>query len=81
MNVYVLDTDHISLYEKSHPGVTPHVRSIDSQQIAVTVSSAEKQLRGWFDAIRKDTSGEHGVARHRTRPTKQLGSPSPPSQL
>jgi tRNA(fMet)-specific endonuclease VapC len=58
MTLYVLDTDHISLYQKSHPQVVSRVRATDVQEIAVTIISAEEQLRGWFDAIRQASSGE-----------------------
>jgi tRNA(fMet)-specific endonuclease VapC len=58
MTLYVLDTDHISLYQKSHPQVVSRVQATDFQEIAVTVISAEEQLRGWFDAIRQASSGE-----------------------
>ncbi len=58
MTLYVLDTDHISLYQKSHPQVVVRVQATDAQRIAVTIISAEEQLRGWFDAIRQANSGE-----------------------
>ena len=58
MTLYVLDTDHISLYQKSHPQVVSRVQTTDAEELAVTIISAEEQLRGWFDAIRQATSGE-----------------------
>lgn len=58
MTLYILDADHISLYQKSHPQVVSRVRVTDAQEIAVPIISAEEQLRGWFDAIRQATSGE-----------------------
>ncbi len=58
MTLYVLDTDHISLYQKSHPQVVSRIQATDAQEVAVTIISAEEQLRGWFDAIRQATSGE-----------------------
>ncbi len=58
MTLYVLDTDHISLYQKSHPQIVSRVQATDSGELAVTIISAEEQLRGWFDAIRQATSGE-----------------------
>ena len=58
MTLYVLDTDHISLYQKSHPQVTVRIKATEVQDLAVTIISAEEQLRGWFDAIRQANSGE-----------------------
>ena len=58
MTLYVLDTDHISLYQKSHPQVTIRIKATEVQDLAVTIISAEEQLRGWFDAIRQANSGE-----------------------
>jgi len=58
MTLYVLDTDHISLYQKSHPQIVSRVQATDAGELAVTIISAEEQLRGWFDAIRQATSGE-----------------------
>lgn len=58
MTLYVLDTDHISLYQKSHPQIVSRVQATGVEELAVTIISAEEQLRGWFDAIRQATSGE-----------------------
>lgn len=58
MTLYVLDTDHISLYPKSHPPVVARLKLVAPADLAVIVISAEEQLRGWFDAIRQTTSGE-----------------------
>lgn len=58
MTLYVLDTDHISLYQKLHPQVTVRIKATEGQDLAVTIISAEEQLRGWFDAIRQANSGE-----------------------
>lgn len=58
MTLYVLDTDHISLYQKAHPQVAVRIKATEVQNLAVTIISAEEQLRGWFDAIRQANSGE-----------------------
>ena len=58
MTLYMLDTDHVSLYQKSHPQIVSRVRATNAAELAVTIISAEEQLRGWFDAIRQATSGE-----------------------
>lgn len=58
MTLYVLDTDHISLYQKSHPRLTARIQAIEAEELAVTIVSAEEQLCGWFAAIRQANSGE-----------------------
>ena len=58
MTRYILDTDHISLFQKGHPQITVRVQTVEPQEVGVTIISAEEQLRGWFDAIRQATSGE-----------------------
>jgi tRNA(fMet)-specific endonuclease VapC len=58
MTLYVLDTDHISLYQKSHSQVVARLKLVAPSDLAVTVVNAEEQLRGWFDAIRQAKSGE-----------------------
>ncbi len=46
MTLYVLDTDHISLYQKAHPQVVTRVQAVRADALAVTIISAEEQLRG-----------------------------------
>lgn len=51
--IYVLDTDHISLFQRRHSLVVQRVEATAPVSIAVTVISAEEQIRGWFDSIRQ----------------------------
>ncbi|WP_019498228.1 type II toxin-antitoxin system VapC family toxin [Pseudanabaena sp. PCC 6802] len=56
MNLYVLDTDHLSLYGRNHPKIVNRLRASQGQ-IATTAINVEEQLRGrlaQIDAARKN---------------------------
>jgi tRNA(fMet)-specific endonuclease VapC len=53
MNLYVLDTDILSLYQHSHPLVTQRVDARLAGEVRITVISVEEQLLGWYSALRK----------------------------
>jgi tRNA(fMet)-specific endonuclease VapC len=53
MNVYVLDTDTLSLFQRGHPIVTKRCAAKSPGELAITVSSVEKQLSGRLRFIRK----------------------------
>ena len=53
MNLYVLDTDHVSLFQRSDPLVVQHVAAVGPTKLAVTLVTVEEQLRGWLSAIRR----------------------------
>ncbi len=61
MTQYILDTDHISLFQKGNRQIAARVNAMNPANIAVTVISSEEQLRGWFDAIRQASSGDRLV--------------------
>jgi len=58
MTLFILDTDHISLYQRSHSAVVSRIHATDPQELAVTIISVEEQLQGWFSLIRKANSGD-----------------------
>ncbi|WP_009632838.1 type II toxin-antitoxin system VapC family toxin [Synechocystis sp. PCC 7509] len=45
MNLYVLDTDHLSLYGRNHPQIIALMRA-NSEPLATTAINVEEQLRG-----------------------------------
>lgn len=53
MSLWVLDTDHLTLLQRNHPLVVQRVATINFEDIAVTIVTAEEQLRGRLDAIRQ----------------------------
>lgn len=45
MSLRVLDTDHVSLFQQRHPLVTQRVNAVTPEEIAITIITAEEQLR------------------------------------
>ncbi len=56
---YILDTDQLSLLQRGHPPLLQHIAVIPSEQIAITVVSAEEMLRGRLAQVsRAKTAGQ-----------------------
>lgn len=56
MTCYVLDTDHLSLYERAHPQVCARILQVRQQSLdllTTTVVSMEEQYAGRLAQIRK----------------------------
>jgi tRNA(fMet)-specific endonuclease VapC len=58
MTLWILDTDHVSLFQTGHPLVTQRVQSIDPNALAVTIVSVEEQMYGRLNRIRRAKSTE-----------------------
>ena len=56
MTLYVLDTDHLSLFQYQHPQVTTKINTVELDLIATTVISLEEQLYGRLNRIRRANS-------------------------
>lgn len=50
--LYILDTDHLSLYQRGDVKLLSRFVQIPPQQIAITVITAEEAVRGRFSRIR-----------------------------
>lgn len=55
--MYVLDTDHLSLNQRGHPKIRERLTLIPADEIAITIITAEEQLRGRLAQLGKATSG------------------------
>ncbi|MEK6411113.1 MAG: hypothetical protein AABN34_29680 [Acidobacteriota bacterium] len=44
--MYVWDTDHLSLNQRGHPKIRERLAIIPADEIAITIITAEEQLRG-----------------------------------
>lgn len=63
MTLYVLDTDHISLQQRSHPAVLQRLQVLgDDDSIAVTVITVEEQIRGRLEITRRHGASPLQVA-------------------
>jgi tRNA(fMet)-specific endonuclease VapC len=59
--MFVLDTDHVSLFQRNDPLVSARVLATPSQELATTVITVEEQLRGQLDRVRRARSDEDVV--------------------
>ncbi len=55
MTLYILNSDHLSLYQRGHEPLSQRLITIPSDQIAITVISVEELIRGRLAQIRKAT--------------------------
>ena len=53
MNLFLLDTDHWTLYQMGHPRLLQNVARHVTDQLAVCVITVEEQLTGWQRALRQ----------------------------
>ncbi|KKD37055.1 MAG: type II toxin-antitoxin system VapC family toxin [Limnoraphis robusta] len=53
MSRYILDTDHVTLFQRNHPQIVQKVREIDTSNLFVTIVTLEEQLRGRLAVISK----------------------------
>jgi tRNA(fMet)-specific endonuclease VapC len=54
--MFVLDTDHVSLFQRNDPHVSARVLATQPQELATTVITVEEQLRGRLDRVRRARS-------------------------
>lgn len=53
---YLLDTDHISLFQRRHPQVVTRVLAAPASELAVSIVSVGEQLQGRLTVIRRARS-------------------------
>jgi tRNA(fMet)-specific endonuclease VapC len=51
--MYLLDTDHLSLFQRNHPQVTQHLLSKNPNLLATSIVSYEEQVWGRLNRIRQ----------------------------
>ena len=57
MTLWILDTDHISLWQRQHTPLLTKLDRIGVENIAITVITVEEQFRGRLDMVRRANSG------------------------
>ncbi|MCP2728335.1 type II toxin-antitoxin system VapC family toxin [Limnofasciculus baicalensis] len=55
MSLWILDTDHLTLWQNNHPLVKQGVNRVNNQNIAITIISVEEQMRGWLNLVRQSS--------------------------
>jgi tRNA(fMet)-specific endonuclease VapC len=53
--LYVFDTDHLTLYQRSHPILAERIRDLayDTDQLATTIINYQEQISGRFEQVRR----------------------------
>ena len=51
MSRYILDTNHVTLFQHNHPEIVKRARTVGGSHIFVTTVTLEEQLRGRLAAI------------------------------
>jgi tRNA(fMet)-specific endonuclease VapC len=73
MNLYVLDTDILQLYQEANPTVVSRVRAVAPGDRAISVITVEEQLSGWYTQVRQAKDRERlAWAYHRLAATVRL---------
>ncbi len=57
MTLYVLDTDQVSFSQRKYPIVLQHLAKVEYRALAVTIITAEEQLKGRFKLIQQASTG------------------------
>ncbi|QVL50615.1 MAG: type II toxin-antitoxin system VapC family toxin [Thiocapsa sp.] len=58
MTLLVLDTDHLSLFQRGNTAILPRIRAISPAQIAISIVSVEEMLQGRLAQVRRAGTGE-----------------------
>lgn len=61
---YILDTDHVSLYQRGHPLIRARAAAVLPAEIAVTIISFEEQVRGRLARVRAAANLTQEVERY-----------------
>lgn len=62
MALFVLDTDHVTLFQRAHPLVREQVLARAPGSVVTTLVTVEEQLRGRLKALRRASNGASLVA-------------------
>lgn len=56
MSLFLLDTDHLTLYQMGHPQLLQNLAHHLADQFAISVITVEEQLTGWQRALHQARS-------------------------
>ncbi len=62
MTLFVLDTDHVTLFQRAHPLVREQILAQQSGSVVTTMVTVEEQLRGRLKGLRQASNGPSLVA-------------------
>ncbi|MEH2046383.1 type II toxin-antitoxin system VapC family toxin [Nostoc sp.] len=56
--IWILDTNHVSLFQQRHPVVTQRINAVNPENIVITIITVEERLCGRFNVIIKASSSD-----------------------
>jgi tRNA(fMet)-specific endonuclease VapC len=65
LSLWILDTDHVSLFQRGHPQIINRLAKVATTDISITVITLEEQTRGRFNMIRRVTSPSELILAYR----------------
>jgi tRNA(fMet)-specific endonuclease VapC len=65
VSLFLLDTDHLTLYQMGHPQILQNVARHLTDQLAISVITVEEQLTGWQRALQPWSSRQPATDAHR----------------
>jgi tRNA(fMet)-specific endonuclease VapC len=65
LSLWILDTDHVSLFQRGHPQIVKRLAEVAPKDISITVITLEEQIRGRFDMIRRAASPSELILTYR----------------
>jgi len=76
MSLFLLDTDHLSLYQMGHPRILQNILRHITDQLAISVITVEEQLSGWQRALNqaRDDQRRAEVYRRMAQTVESLSS-------
>jgi tRNA(fMet)-specific endonuclease VapC len=61
MALFVLDTDHLSLFQRGYSPLLPRIRAVPASRIAITIVSVEEMLQGRLAQVRRASHGQDRI--------------------
>jgi tRNA(fMet)-specific endonuclease VapC len=65
LSLWILDTDHVSLFQRGHPQIVNRLAEVAPKDISTTVITLEEQIRGRFNMIRRAASPSELILAYR----------------
>ena len=61
MTLFVLDTDHLSLFQRGYGPLLPRIQAVPASRMAITIISVEEMLQGRLAQVRRAGQGEERI--------------------
>lgn len=61
MTLFVLDTDHLSLFQRGYSPLLPRISTVPADRIATTIVSVEEMLQGRLSQVRRASQGKDRI--------------------